>query len=129
MEQYWSCKVHFIVKAGANVTTVTVENATVNVGVTGNVTVTVENKTVVANVTTSEGTYEVKVPVVNNVPSIFVNSSAIESVATGEANATLVAGWNASVEATTSVGEPEKEDGKLLYPVTITADVELGENG
>jgi len=122
-------KVHFIVKAGANVTTVTVENATVNVGVTGNVTVTVENKTVVANVTTSEGTYEVKVPVVNNVPSIFVNSSAIESVATGEANATLVAGWNASVEATTSVGEPEKEDGKLLYPVTITADVELGENG
>ncbi|WP_048147146.1 C1 family peptidase [Pyrococcus abyssi] len=124
-----TARVHFVVSANAKVTPVTVENTTVTVGVTGNATITVTNDTVVANVTTSEGTYEVKVPVVNNAPAIFVNSTAIEDVVKGKANATLVAGWNVTVTTKTEVGKPEEIDGKLHYPVTVKADVKLGQNG
>ncbi|AEC51844.1 hypothetical thiol protease [Pyrococcus sp. NA2] len=122
-------KVYFVVNSGANVNTVTVENRQITVGTTGNVKVAVKGEKVVASVTTSAGVYEVEVPVVNNAPSIFVDSSALEEVVSGNANVTLVAGWNASVKATTEVGEPENVNGKLLYPVTIKADVKVGENG
>ncbi|GAB6135901.1 C1 family peptidase [Thermococcus prieurii] len=123
--------VNFVVSTEAKVKTVTVNNETnVTVGVVGgSANVTAENNTVVANVSTSKGTVTVEVPVVNNVQSVVVNASAINSVATGKSNASLAAGWNASVSVTTTAKYVKTENYKKLYSVTIRANVTLGENG
>lgn len=124
--------VNFVVATGSEVETVEVNNETnVTVGVVGgSANVTAENNTIVANVSTSEGTVTVEVPVVNNVQSVVINTTTIESVIKGEENATLVAGWNATVKVEKPEVEPvSTEKGKRLYSVTIRANVTLGENG
>ncbi|WP_223211929.1 C1 family peptidase [Thermococcus henrietii] len=123
--------VNFVVSTEAKVKTVKVNNETnVTVGVVGgSANVTAENNTVVANVSTSKGTVTVEVPVVNNVQSVVVNASAINSVVTGKSNASLAAGWNASVSVTTTAKYVKTENYKKLYSVTIRANVTLGENG
>ena len=122
--------VHFVVHTNAKVVSVPVNNETnVTVGIIGSANVTAKNNTIVANVTTSNGTVEVQIPLVNNVPSVVINTTAINSVITGESNASLVAGWNASATVSTKTTPVKTENSKKIYAVTIKANVSLGENG
>ncbi|NJE62228.1 peptidase C1 [Thermococcus sp. 21S7] len=124
--------VHFVIHTEAKIEEISVNNETnVTVGVVGgSADVSVKDGTIVADVATSEGSVQVEVPVVNNAPSVMVNVTAVNKVASGESNVSLVAGWNTSVE----VFEPEEEfvkteDNKKIYSVTLRANVSLGENG
>ncbi|WP_297466398.1 Ig-like domain-containing protein [Thermococcus sp.] len=129
-DAFGTASVSFIVNTNAKVVRIPVNSETnVTVGVIGSANVTAENNTIVANVTTSNSTVEVQVPLVNNVPSVIINTTAINSVITGESNASLVAGWNASATASTKTTLVKTENSKKIYAVTIKANVSLGENG
>ncbi|WP_456395115.1 C1 family peptidase [Thermococcus sp.] len=92
--------------------------------------ITVQNNTVEAEVQTSNGNVSIEVPLVNNVPTIIINNTAIDKVSSGNANASLVAGWNATVHnIETQTKVIEKKGAKKLVSVTLKANVTIGENG
>lgn len=122
----------FVVHTSAKVTEVIVNNETnVTIGVVGgSANVTAENNTIVANVSTSSGEFTVEIPVVNNIPAVVVNASSVDTVVAGGSNATLVAGWNATLtEVSTKTTPVDTKGNKKVYSVTITANVSIGENG
>ncbi len=120
--------VQFVVHSGAEIKKVS--NTTVGIigGKASNLTV--QNNTLKATVQTSEGNISIEVPLVNNVPSIFINNTALEEISKDKANASLVAGWNVTVSnLETKTEVVKKEEGKKLVSVTIKANVTIGENG
>ncbi|WP_297517742.1 C1 family peptidase [Thermococcus sp.] len=124
-------EVHFVVHTRAKITEVNTETQNVTVGVIGgSAKVTANGSTVVANVSTSTGNVEVQVPLVNNVPSIVVNATAVQNVISGNNNVSLAASWNATLtNAVVSTRKVKSEGSKDLYSVTIKADVKIGEHG
>jgi len=118
----------FIVSNKAKVKTVS--NMTIGV-IGGNVSnLTVQNDTVEAVIQTTGGNVSIEIPLVNNVPSVFINNTAVENVYSGAANASLVAGWNATTSSIEVKTETVKEENnKKLVSVTIRAKVDIGENG
>ena len=123
-----SAILQFVVNSNAKVENVA--NTTIGIIGGGKSNITVQNNTVRAVVQTSSGDVSIEIPLVNNVPSIIINNTALNKVSSGTTNASLVAGWNATahdIETNTEVIETKGT--KKLVSVTIKANVLLGENG
>ena len=127
-----TAKVHFVVVAKTPVEEVSIENRSIKIGaVSAEVSnVTVQNNTMIVEVKTKAGEVKVEVPITNNVPAVTVNGTAIEEVAEGEKNVTLVAGWNSKVENVEVQTEVVQRTGaQKLVSVKLRAKVDLEENG
>ena len=85
---------------------------------------------IIADVPTERGIVEVKVPLVNNIPSAVINAQGVKEVADGNINMSLAAYWNSTITSTKTTTEKVRHEGnKELYSVTLKADVKIGEHG
>ncbi|WP_297069388.1 C1 family peptidase [Thermococcus sp.] len=114
------------------VSQVSANNRTVNVIVVGShqTNVSVGNSTMIGVIHLKGASVTVDVPIVNNVPTIMINTTAVNQVASGTANVSLAAGWNTTVNNVTQKETTVKTQGrKKTLAVKITANVNLGETG
>ena len=125
-------EVYFLVHTNAKVVTVPSNSGNnVTVGILGEISnFTTENNMIIADIPTERGIVEVKVPLVNNIPSAVINAEGVKEVADGNINMSLAAYWNSTITSTKTTTEKVRHEGnKELYSVTLKADVKIGEHG